>query len=64
MRIVIDEREQRLVALVRHMHTTGLSMKQIVTELRAMGVVRTDGKPMRLLHVWAVLRSKPRPKDA
>jgi hypothetical protein len=42
------------------MHATGLSMHQIVTELRAMGVVRTDGKPMRLLHVWGVLRAKPR----
>ena len=64
MRIVVDEREQRVVALVRHMHSIGLSMRQIVTELRVMGVVRTDGKPMRLVHVWAILRSKPRLSEA
>jgi hypothetical protein len=60
MSIVVDEHEGRLVALVRHMHATGLSMRQIVAELRTLGVVRTDGRPMRLVHVWGVLRAKPR----
>jgi hypothetical protein len=57
MSIVVDEDEQRLVALVRHMHATGRSMKDIVTELRIMGVVNREGEPLRLLHVWGILRS-------
>ncbi len=57
MRIVVDEEEQRLVALVRHMYASGRSMREIVTELRIMGVVNRAGKPFRLLHVWTILRS-------
>jgi hypothetical protein len=57
MRIVVDEDEKRLAALVRHMHASGRSMREIVTELRAMGVVNRAGKPLRLLHVWSILRS-------
>jgi hypothetical protein len=58
MRIVVDEHEQRLAALVRHMHASGRSMHEIVTELRVMGVVNRAGKPIRLLHVWSILRSR------
>lgn len=59
MRIVVDEKEQRLVALVRHMHASGLSMQSIVTELRVLGVVNQAGVPLRLLHVWGILRTTP-----
>jgi hypothetical protein len=58
MRIVVDEDEQRLAALVRHMHASGRSMHEIVKELRVMGVVNRAGKPIRLLHVWSILRSR------
>jgi hypothetical protein len=58
MRIVVDEEEQRLVALVRHMYATGRSMQEIVTELKSMGVVNRAGKPFRLVHVWTILRTK------
>jgi hypothetical protein len=58
MRIVVDEQEERLVALVRHMYASGRSMRDIVTELRTMGVVNAAGKPFRLVHVWTILRAK------
>jgi hypothetical protein len=57
MRIVIDPNEERLNALVRYMHATGMSMHQIVTELRVLGVVDRAGKPLRLTHVWDILRA-------
>jgi hypothetical protein len=60
MRIVVDEHEERLVALVRHMHASGRSMREIVTELRIMGVVNLAGKPFRLVHVWTMLRARKR----
>ena len=60
MRIVVDEDEQRLAALVRHMHASGRSMREIVAELRSMGVVNRAGKPLRLLHIWSILRSPSR----
>lgn len=60
MRIVVDEDEERLIALVRHMHASGRSMREIVTELRVMGVVNRAGKPLRLIHVWSILRAKGR----
>ena len=59
MRIVVDEQEKRLVALVRHMHASGLSMRKIVNELRVLGVVNRAGEPLRLLHVWGILRAGP-----
>jgi hypothetical protein len=58
-RIVLDQQEPRLVALVRHMHANGMSMRAIVTELRLMGVVTNDGHPLRLGHVWTILRGAP-----
>ena len=57
MRIVVDETEPRLGALVRHMHASGRSMHDIVGDLRAMGVVNHTGRPLRLLHVWSLLRA-------
>jgi hypothetical protein len=57
MKIVVGEHEQRLVALVRHMHSIGLTMGAIVTELRALGVVRPDGSHLRLVHIWTILRT-------
>jgi hypothetical protein len=60
MRIVVDEDEERLIALVRHMHASGRSMREIVTELRIMGVVNRAGKPLRLVHIWSILRAKQR----
>jgi hypothetical protein len=57
MRIEVDQGEERLAVLVRHMHASGRSMHDIVTELRVLGVVDRAGKPLRLLHVWEILRS-------
>ncbi len=56
MSIVVDEDEPRLAALVHHMHASGRSMRDIVTELRVMGVLDRAGKPLRLIHVWTILR--------
>jgi hypothetical protein len=60
MRIEVDPNEERLTVLVRHMHASGSSMHEIVTELRLLGVVDRTGKPLRLLHVWEILRSAAR----
>jgi hypothetical protein len=60
MRIEVDPHEERLSALVRHMHASGRSMHDIVAELRVLGVVDRTGMPLRLLHVWEILRSGPR----
>jgi hypothetical protein len=57
MRIIVDGREPRVVALVRHMHATGRSMHEIVADLRSMGVVDGTGLPLRLVHVWGILRT-------
>jgi hypothetical protein len=35
-------------------------MREIVAELRSMGVVNRAGKPLRLLHIWSILRSASR----
>jgi hypothetical protein len=59
VRIVVDEREPRLVALVRHMDRSGRSMRDIVSDLRRMGVVDCEGQPLRLVHVWGILRACP-----
>jgi hypothetical protein len=58
VRIVVDEQGPRVVALVRHMHVSGRPMRDIVTELRSMGVVNGAGHPLRLAHVWAILRTR------
>ena len=60
MRIEVDQGEERLAALVRHMHASGKSMHDIVSELRMLGVVDQSGMPLRLLHVWDILRSGSR----
>jgi hypothetical protein len=57
MRIEVDHDGERLSVLVRHMHASGMSMHAIVAELRTMGVVDRTGTPLRLLHVWSILRS-------
>jgi hypothetical protein len=59
MRIVVDEHGERLRALVRHMHSSGRSMREIVTDLRTMGVVNRAGKPLGLAQVWTILRTRP-----
>jgi hypothetical protein len=58
VRIVVDERGPRVVALVRHMHASGRPMRDIVAELRSMGVVNGGGHPLRLEHIWAILRTR------
>jgi hypothetical protein len=58
VRIVVDEQGPRVIALVRHMHASGRPMRDIVTELRSMGVVNGAGHPLRLAHIWAILRTR------
>jgi hypothetical protein len=58
VRIVVDAQGPRLVALVRHMHASGRAMRDIVAELHWMGVVNDAGHPMRLVHIWAILRTR------
>ncbi len=48
----------RLLALVRHMHLVeGLSTREVVVELGALGVTDLRGEPIPLSVVWGILRT-------
>jgi hypothetical protein len=57
MRIVVDHDEPRVIALVRHMHGNGRSLREITSELHLMGVVTRGGHPLRLGQIWNILRA-------
>ena len=42
----VDEYEQNVTAVVRHMRATGYKLRQIVDSLRELGVVGRTGKPI------------------
>jgi hypothetical protein len=56
-KLALDPDDERLCAVVRHMHLVGgLPMRAIVEELKAMGFVDRRGQPFPLSHVWGILR--------
>jgi len=58
MRIIVDHDEPRVVALVRHMYGSGRTIREIVSDLRSMGVVTSAGVPIRLGQIWEILRAR------
>jgi hypothetical protein len=60
-RIVEDEDEQLVIAVIRHMYfVMAWPMPRIVEELRSMGVVNRRGKPFGLSRVWEIVRAARR----
>lgn len=54
-KLVPDEGEQRILALVRELRALGLSLRAIVGELEARGVLSRAGKPYSRHQVWLML---------
>jgi hypothetical protein len=52
----VEPEDERLVAIVRHMAVQGLSQRQIVGELQALGISDCRGDPIPLSVVWGILR--------
>jgi hypothetical protein len=62
---IVDNRalsleQQRIVALAQHMRANGCSVRQIVAELRGLGVVNRRGRPWSLSGVFQIVRKIPR----
>jgi hypothetical protein len=58
----VDEYEQNVTAVVRHMRASGYKLRQIVESLREMGVVGRTGKPLGTTRVFEIIhgsRKKP-----
>jgi hypothetical protein len=47
--------EQAVVATVRHMRMSGMKLREIVDELRKLGVVSRTGKPLGITRVYELL---------
>jgi hypothetical protein len=55
-RLVVERREQRILALVRHMHVVERwTIRDIVRYLRENGVVNRRGKPFSVSRVWEMI---------
>jgi hypothetical protein len=58
----VDEYEQNVTAVIRHMRTSGYKLRQIVESLRELGVVGRTGKPIGTTRVFEIIhgaRKKP-----
>jgi DNA invertase Pin-like site-specific DNA recombinase len=60
-----DEKEQNILAVVRHMRASGRKIREIVLALKEMGVVGRNGKPIGPTRVFEMIqggRKKAKPK--
>jgi len=58
----VDEYEENVTAVVRHMRSSGYKLRQIVASLRDMGVVGRTGKPIGMTRIFEIIyggRKKP-----
>jgi hypothetical protein len=58
----VDEYEQNVTAVVRHMRASGYKLRQIVEALKELGVVGRTGKPIGTTRVFEIIhgaRKKP-----
>jgi hypothetical protein len=53
--IVVDEYEQNVTAVVRHMRASGYKLRQIVELLKELGVVGRTGKPIGTTRVFEII---------
>lgn len=51
-----DQREQNILAVVRHMRTSGRKIREIVAALKEMGVVGRNGKPIGPTRVFEMIQ--------
>ena len=65
-RLVMDDDEQRLLSVVRHMYLVQrLPMRHIVERLQRMGIVNRRGGPFGLSGVWEMIhRRKDSPPES
>ena len=62
-KLIADEHEQAITAVVRHMFgVRGLSVRAIVDELSAMGVTGRAGKPLTQTRIFEMVRAGPQSK--
>jgi hypothetical protein len=62
-KLELDPDDERLVAVVRHMHLVRrFPMRGIVAELEAMGLVDSRGRPFPLSLVWTIVYSMQPPR--
>jgi hypothetical protein len=54
--VEVEPDDERLASIVRHMAVDGMSQRQIVAELQAMGIADRRGEPIPLSVVWGILR--------
>src|SRR5258708_32185242 len=64
-KLVMNGDEQRIIAVVRHMYfVKRLPMRDVVAELREMGIVNRRGKPFGLSRVFEMVHDKAKtPKE-
>ncbi len=58
----VDEYEQNVTAVIRHMRSSGYKLRQIVESLRELGVVGRTAKPIGTTRVFEIIhgaRKKP-----
>ena len=58
----VDEYEQNVTAVIRHMRSSGYKLRQIVESLRELGVVGRTGKAIGTTRVFEIIhgaRKKP-----
>lgn len=65
-KLILDPDEQRLLAVVRHMYfIERIPMRQIVENLREMGVINRRGRPFTLSGVWSMIHQRAdKPREA
>lgn len=56
-RLVPDEREQRILALVRDLRATGMTLREIAGELERLGYATRRGRPYTFVGVGEMLRA-------
>src|SRR5258708_37389353 len=58
----VDEYEESVTAVVRHMRSSGYKLRQIVASLQDLGVVGRTGKPIGITRIFEIIygaRNKP-----
>jgi hypothetical protein len=56
--LVRDEREQAVVACVRHMRATGAKLREIVETMKSIGVVGRSGRPLKTTRVFELIHGR------
>ena len=60
-KLVIEEDEQRVIAVIRHMYfAERLHMRAVVAALKKMGVVNRRGRPFGLSRVFEIVHAAKR----